>query len=134
MVEAVGETDLVQELFRARRGPVASAEPDRHLHVLGRGEEGNQVPALEHDADALRPEPRSPGVVECGDVLSIEDDLARFGKHEPSDEREQRRLSAARYAGEARRLVGSELQGDPSQDVRLHLADPVGLGEPLHLQ
>ena len=72
MVHAIGEADLHQQLPRTRRRLTAAGELDRELDVLSRGQEGDQVPALEDDADATGPKSRPGGVVEARDFVAIE--------------------------------------------------------------
>ena len=59
VVEAIGEADLREQLPCARGGPVAAGELDRQLDVLDRGQERDQVAALQHDADPPAPQPRA---------------------------------------------------------------------------
>ena len=116
MVETATEAQLREELPGPRCGPPAAPELDGELHVLRRGEEGDQVAALEHDPDAPGAS-RASGVVEVGDVLPVEDDPSRLGHHQPGDEAEQGRLPAARHPDEAGRLTGRELQAGGVQDA-----------------
>src|SRR5205807_357758 len=57
VVDAVAELELAKELGRPSEGPLPSpaGRPERGGDVLGGGEAGDQVEALEHDADLVPP-------------------------------------------------------------------------------
>src|SRR5690349_3977063 len=59
MMTASGESNAVDELPRSLRCSGGSPQLERHLYVFLRGESGNQLKALEDEADLFAAQARS---------------------------------------------------------------------------
>ncbi len=73
VVGAVGQSDVVEELVRARGGVWRAAELERDAHVLEGGEGGDELEALEHEADFFAAESCALIFRERGEVGAVED-------------------------------------------------------------
>jgi hypothetical protein len=137
MIAAVGEAELVEQFDRA---PVVlmverpAGELDRELDVLARGQERDEVPALEHDADLAGAHSGPLGVVEPGDVDTVDHDRPGVRSHQTGDHAEQRRLAAARRADEARRGPARERQRRAAQHGCVDTLLVVGLRNGVDVQ
>jgi hypothetical protein len=116
VVGAVGEPHGRKELA----GPVERAGPagqlQRHRHVLERGERGDQVVGLEHEADAVPAQARQRVLVEAGDLHAVQHDGAGGGPVEPGDEPEQRGLAAAGGPGDRHHLARVHVEAYAVED------------------
>src|SRR5476651_1659775 len=95
-MRAVGEADACQQLACTGGGAVVATKLERYLHVLERGEGGDELEALEDESDFGAAEARPSIFGQGGEVLSVEDDAAA-GRHvEPREEAEQGGLATSR--------------------------------------
>ena len=72
MVRPRCQAEPIQGLV-SHRAAIPRPDPSvqkRGLDVSKRGQMGNQVELLEHEADGVSPQPRTTGVIECADVPS----------------------------------------------------------------
>ena len=81
---------------RARRRAVVAAQLERDLHVLERGERGDELEALEDEADFRPAELRALIFVEAREIGAVEQHGAARRDVESGEQAEQRRLAAAR--------------------------------------
>ena len=84
----------------------------RHLHVLQRGAVGQEVEALEDEADALSPVRHEAAGGRFGDVLAVHPDFARGRPVKPADQVEQGRLARAGRPNERHGLAARYLKVD----------------------
>jgi hypothetical protein len=77
----MSKAELCEQFFGPRAWLTATGDLDGQPDVLHRGEEWDQVVALEHYAYASRTKARSLDVAEGRDVLAVEEDLAGVGQH-----------------------------------------------------
>src|SRR5207244_3079424 len=80
------------------RGPAAlrAAQAQRQLHVLVHGEITDQIERLEDEADLAIADARPPGGADVPHGRAVEPVLARARAVEEAEDRQQRRLAAAR--------------------------------------
>src|SRR4051794_24646977 len=120
VVDAVAEADQLQQLDRppAQRRPVVGLEHQRQLDVLDRGQERDEVVALEDVADRVVAQGGELALGERRGVLAVDGDRALGRPVEPADHVEQRRLAAARRAHQADELARQhgEVGGDEGLD------------------
>lgn len=100
------------------RGPWARSPRSPRRSARGR------IEVLEDEADALRPESRSPGHGESSEAPPADRDASRVQSVEGAEHGEKRRLAAPRDAAEDHRLPGSRRARDPVG----HRHRPVGDG------
>lgn len=100
------------------RGPWARSPRSPRRPARGR------IEVLEDEADALRPESRSPGHGESSEAPPADRDASRVQSVEGAEHGEKRRLAAPRDAAEDHRLPGSRRARDPVG----HRHRPVGDG------
>src|ERR1700675_3418582 len=87
-----------------------ATQPQRRRNILARGQQWQQVVALEDDRDPARPEGREAGFVESIERLSEDADLAGRGLLEPSGKGQERALSRTRGAEDGDELPGLDPQ------------------------
>ena len=80
-------------------------EEERQRHVFLGRELGKKMMELEHESHARAAHGRARGRRERGPVRAVERHAARVGHVEPGEEVEQRRLSAARRAGDGEKIA-----------------------------
>ena len=80
-----------------------------------------QAGILEHDGDRVAQRRQR----DVGDVLTVDEDVARRGRAQPLQQRERRRLARAGRTDERQRLAGLDLEGDVS-DALLALREAEG--------
>jgi hypothetical protein len=96
-------------------GPVAPlrgarlAHPQPEAHVVQRGHVREQAVALEHHAHV------TPGGRHRGNVLAVDEDLARVGRLEARDDAQGRGLAAAGGTKQRDKLTGCHLDREPVQ-------------------
>jgi hypothetical protein len=131
VVHAVREAEIAEQLARAciRRPPDLIVELERQEHVLPRGEEGDQVGLLEHEADAGAPHRR-----EVGERSSVRDhqpfvepDPAALRQVQEAQRRQQRGLAGAAGSEQGRDLAALDGDGHVAQ------RDQLGVPMPIHL-
>src|SRR4051794_13203002 len=128
-IKSITETDRVKKLLGVSGWTPSARERERQFDVLERGQERNQVVALEDDADPLGTKPRPRGVIEFRDLLAVEDDAAGVGLQQAGDQGQKRGLPASRRTDKSGRLAAGELQARAVQ--YRGLAGPEGLSEVL---
>src|SRR4051794_33288038 len=97
MMRAVTEANAGEQLARARRGAVLTAQLEWHLHVLEGGERGNQLKALEHESNFLAAQPGTLVLIHAREVRAVEDDRTLRGNVETGEQAEQRGLATTRW-------------------------------------
>ena len=110
-----GKADLGEN----REHPLVDLQVAQALHelkrkrdVLARGENGNQVIALEDKTDFLLARQVPLPAAEPRELLPVEGDLARADRIEATDQIEERRLPRARRPGEREKLALTDLERD----------------------
>ena len=99
------------------------------LDVLARGQAGNQVVELEHEADMLAAVLRQLALVGRGEIVIAIADGSRRGHVEAAEDVQQRRLAAARRPEHDDELGLKEVEIDAAQRVHVDLAHVVDLGQ-----
>jgi hypothetical protein len=127
MVEPMGEAYFGEQVPGHRRCPGSPAKIEGELDVLDRGEEGNQVPCLENDADAGAAEPGKTGVVEPAEVVPVENDSTRLGAGQTGDDAEKGRLPTSRSPDQTRRRAASDIEVCAAEHLRFEATLVVGL-------
>ena len=124
MAPAVVEADAPERFAdRGAREPPAS-EPRGEDDVLLRGERGEQVERLEHEADALPPQPGERSLAEAVEVGLLEADATLGGPVEPGRELKQRRLPGARGPHHGGERAAVEGQRDAVERADMPVAAP----------
>ena len=113
VMAARAEADFRQQRVGPRARIRRAGDLERHAHVLPRGERRQQVEELEDEADALAAEPREIVFRHRRDVGAVDDDAPGRRRVEPGEQPEQRRLAAARRAGD-RDDAGRSRCADPA--------------------
>ncbi len=85
------------------------AHPQPEAHVVQRGHVREQAVALEHHAHV------TPGGRHRGNVLAVDQDLARVGRLEARDDAQRRGLAAAGGTKQRDKLTGCHLDREPVQ-------------------
>src|SRR5690349_19288619 len=120
VMRAVGEADACEEITSAGRGATVAAELEGNLDVLERGEGGDQLEALEDEADLRPAKLRSLIFRQARQVGAVEQHRAAGGNIKAREESEQRGLAAPRWSND-----GDESPvGHGERDIAQH-------GEPL---
>jgi hypothetical protein len=120
---------LLHPLLALRRGHAAVGE--RQLDVLVHRQVADEVEGLEDEADLAVADARPVGHAQVGDRLRVER-VAPLGRRvEETEQREQRRLAAARGPGDRHELPVLDLQVDPREGVGLDLVGVEDLGDSL---
>ena len=136
---AVRHADLLERRHHAllALGRLHAAIGERQLDVLVDVQVADQVEALEDEPDLAVAHARALGERQVRDFLAVQD-VAPFGRRvEQPQDREQRRLAAARRAGNRDVLTALDLEVDAGQGMRLdlvgeeHLRDAVEVDERL---
>ncbi|CAM5347687.1 hypothetical protein STANM309S_02002 [Streptomyces tanashiensis] len=131
MPEALAEADRLQRLGGPGT-PLGGLDAERDeggLHVLLGGERGDEVEALEDEADGLAAHGRQPALGERGQVGAVEQDAARGGAVEAAEHLEEGGLAAARGALDDETVPLGEGEVDPGERVDSLLSAPVLLGD-----
>ncbi len=95
VVHAIAEPDASEQLDRACRRAALAAKLERYLHVLQRGERGNELKALEDEPNFLTAQSRPLVLGEAPEIDAVEDHGAVRGGIESGQQSEQGRLAAA---------------------------------------
>mgnify|MGYP000561880757 CR=1 FL=1 len=101
----------------ARRRVRHAGQHRQQRHVVGDVEERNQVRRLEHEADVAGAEVAETGIVDRGQILTIERDAAAARRIESAEQVQQRRLAAARRAAEEHALAAPDHEIDAAQRI-----------------
>src|SRR3569623_3397518 len=107
MLEPRRQPDALQRILDALLALAARAAAiaQRHIDVVEQVEVGNQVEALEDEADLLVAQPRARLVAELRDVDAVELVLAARRFLEQAGDVEKRRLAGARWPGDGDELA-----------------------------
>ncbi len=100
---ALREADAVEPRACPRRRVVGAGELERQHHVLERGERGQELERLEHEAEQPLAQRGARVLVERAERLAVHVDLARGRLVEAGEQSEQRRLAGARRADDGDR-------------------------------
>ena len=120
MSHSVGQLDPHQRLL-GQAAPLSLAHPrvdQRKLHVAESRGPGQQIVALEHEADLPVADSRQLGLAEARDQAAVEPVLAPGGGVQASDQVHQGRLAGAGGAGDGHELIA--LDGDVDAAKRVH--------------
>ena len=136
MRDTLGETDLVEQGLRARYRIAwrYTGNPQRHRHVLDRGELWQQVMELKNEPDLpiAKCDPRV--VVGGGDVHVVDHNGAVVDPIEAPHHLQQRGLPDARRAHDGDHLAALDRQIEPPKNRQLAVAHRVRLRERPHLE
>ena len=106
------------ERFRSDLEGVATpGEFQRQSHVLERGHGGNEVKALEYDANGVAAEARESILVEAREVTPRNLDAARARSHEPRRGHQERGLAGAGGPDETRGLARRQVKRHAAQHI-----------------
>jgi hypothetical protein len=119
VVRALAEPDDLQELPDARLPPgrLRLLKPERHLDVLGGGQDGQEPEPLEDEADRRAAEADELLLAEGGHLRAVDPYASRRGPIEPADEVEERRLPRAGRAVEDEELALADAEVDVRERV-----------------
>ena len=97
VLRPLAEADELQQLGHARvaLAGIRADEPQRHLDVLGRGQDRDQAERLEHERDRLAADAPPTRPRQARDLRPVDDDGARRRLVEAAEQVEQRRLAAS---------------------------------------
>jgi len=103
---------VASAVLRCRRsqGPLGRQQLERHQHVLESGEGGQELKALEDEADALGAQGGAAILVERIQRHTVEAHAAFAGSVEAGEQAQQRRLAAARGAEHRHDLSGGHVE------------------------
>src|ERR1051325_7443282 len=136
VVQARGQADHVHRFLDAvlalERGEPAVAQRD--VDVVEDVEVGDEVEALEDEADVLIADPRHLPVGEAADVLAVEMVRAAVKDVEQPGDVEEGRLPRPRRPHDRDELAVVDGERQPLQRVRLHQVGAVYLSDVVHLQ
>ena len=120
---AVRHADLLERRHHAllALGRLHAAIGERQLDVLVDVEIADQVEALEDEPDLAVADARALRERQIGDRLAVERVLALGRRVEQPEDRQERRLAAARRPGDRDVLAALDLEVDAGEGVRLHL-------------
>src|SRR6266508_68631 len=133
---AGAEPDPLQHLHRppARLAGWGAAKQQRQLHVLGGGEDRDQVERLEDEAHRLGPVGRAGGVRHPEQVLAVEQHPAAVDVVQAGQAVQQRGLTGARGAHDGDHLAAADPKVQVDQRLHLDLTRPVDLADVLGKQ
>ena len=134
MFETIGQANLREDIRGFLLPAVFAAEFQRHEHILDRGERGDELEVLKHEAhrdDCATPRVH-PGRARRG--LPVEAHRARGGVVESGAEAEQRGLAAARGADDRARVARIQREMDVAQHGQFVPGTAVGLAESADLE
>ena len=137
VVGAVGQADRVQRLqgplALARSGQALAGVEHRQFDILQRGGAGQQVEALEDEADLLVADVGQFVAAELRDVDAVERILPPGRPVEAADDVHHGGLAGAAGAHERDELALGDFQRHAAHGVHIHLAGVVGLVDVLEL-
>ena len=129
VVQAVAEPDAMQQLARAVGRAGLAAQLERYLHVLERGERGNQLEALKDEPDFFATELRALVLAEGRQVGVVEEHLTARRCIKTGEQAEQRRLAAARRPDDGDEGALRDAERDVAQHGQLVVAAAIFFGE-----
>ena len=103
----------------ARAGASTSASPrssSGSITFLQRGERGQQLEVLEHEADLGTAHPRTAVLAKTRDRLAVEFHRAAAGDIEPGEQRQQGALARARGPDHCHHLAPGDVEADAVED------------------
>src|SRR5688572_20795451 len=118
--EAFAQAHALEHLARAARRVRSAKELERQHHVLERGERGQELERLEHEAHHAAAKLRAPVLVEREEVGAVDPHAPARGNVQSGEESEKRGLSRARRAQDRHGLPFPHFEGrvlDDDQDV-----------------
>jgi hypothetical protein len=115
----VPQSHLAEQLAGAvgPLGMAAAGADHGQLHVVGRGQVGQEIVELKHEADDVAAEARRVAQPGHGDVVDAH--VAGVGPVQPADELQQRALARAGRARQRDELARLEVERDVAQRVDL---------------
>ena len=128
-VAAAAQAELVEHLGDAAAGLAARgalAPADDHLQLLAGRQRGEQVEALEDEAEVPQPEPLAGRFAHPPEVLPQDRHLAPIGPQQPREHGQQGGLAAAGGAHQQQHLARVQLQGDVAEHAHGRLAGAEG--------
>jgi hypothetical protein len=125
----VGHAHRVQQHLGGLVQAALARVDERKLDVVLRGGPGQEVEALEHEADGPAADRRQLVVGHAGHVGSAEEVAPRGGVVEAAQQVQKRRLAGAGRAHHRHELPLLEAKGHAPQGMNFHLSGLVGLGE-----
>ena len=119
MIAAVQQADAFEQLAGALGpvDPVAAGQFIRQQNIFFGRQRGQQMVGLKNEADFAAAQQRHAVLVQAGDVLAIQNDLAGGGRVEAGQKSQQRALAAARWSHDGDELAALNFQIDATQNV-----------------
>ena len=127
--QPVADAELVDQVVEPLLVHLPPGQVGRQRDVLARGEGGDEVEGLEHEADVVAPHLGQPGVVEAPDVEVPDEGLPRRRAVEAGHAVHEGRLARPRRAHDRGEATALEGHVDAGQGMDRRLARPVGLAE-----
>src|SRR4249919_1761634 len=136
VLHARAQADARERIFDARLalGRAHAAITQRHVDVVEQVEVGDQVEALEDEADLLVAQLAARIVRHPAHVLAIEDVLPAGEGFQQAGDVEEGRLARARRAGDGDELAFAHMQVERAQRVGFDEFGAVDLGDLAHVQ
>src|SRR5581483_4255780 len=95
MVEAVGYSQLADQIIEPRQVDVRAGQIRRQRDVLARGQDRHEVERLEDESDAIAPERREVRIVQAGELLLADKRASRRGSVQSRHAVHEGRLAGA---------------------------------------
>ena len=136
MLHARTQTDARQCVLDALLafGGGHAAVAQRYVDVVEQVEVGDQVEALEDEADLLVAQARTRVVAQVADVLAVEQELPAGEGLQQAGDVEEGGLARTRRTGDGDELALADMQVEGTQRMRFHLFGSVDLGDLAHLK
>ena len=114
VLRPLAEADELEELGHAgvALSGIRPDEAERHLDVLGRGQDRDQAERLEHERDRVAAHARGRVLGQARDLRPVDHDGARRRLVEAAEEVEQRGLAGARPAADREQLAAGDVHVD----------------------
>ncbi len=125
VVQAVAQAHPPQHRGSRVVRPAHTGHLQRQRGVVERAQAGQQVEALEDDADAVAPQVGQAVGVERGEVDAVDADAAGGRPLEPRQQQQQRGLARARRPGDGHARAGGDAQVHAAQHGHGARADGV---------
>jgi len=131
VIQAIAQTHAFEKRAGALQtlGDVAAGKLVRQQDVLFGGQGGEQLVALENEANLPAADQRQLVFAQTGDVDAIEYDGPRRSRIETSEQPEQRALAAAGGPHDGHELARRDLKVDAAQDIDAMAAAIKALGK-----
>src|SRR5216117_3815727 len=135
MLRAMHHADPLERLLHALGAlrPRHATVGERQLDILGDGEVADQIEGLKHEADPPVADSGSLGRRQVGHRLVLEQVAPVAGRIEQAEDREERRLAAARRAVDRDVFAFANHEMDVGERMRLDFVGEEDLEDPLQL-